>query len=448
MEFGKVFLRGDRPVKTLCLLAFFAADIIVAPPTPGADAWPQLDAAQQAAAREPGSRVVWPAGTFTISRSLEFAPGTTQKAAGSDRTELRPLDATFQGPLVIAGCAKGTPPAGRWARADDLAIEGITIRQTACTSSSSHCLRIEFGDRVRLQDVVVRDAKHEGVVSGGWTRKWLVVNCRAFDVGAGSKYRAQSGAGWNLNGHFHTVIDTTGERCGQTFECAGTGNTFIRCSGSKVAPGASPAIGFNLGNAVAGTHNTTLVDCSTTDIPSAIEFGNPIGRAGGLAVVRFYAQDGTINFRGGQKSNTVPHPDEGPDLATSFIVGSTVRVTRQQSSTAGFHYNTGPSLTDVMYGRADLTLAGCTVDLSGLEPDWYYGTPFIASGAITGKLTILNPLVRGMRGAGKMGDFKQQGTGSSAAVNPSPNVRVIGGRAVKDDGGGRFFSEARSVAKE
>jgi hypothetical protein len=408
----------------------------------GSDAWPALDAAQQAA--YPGGTVFWPMGVSLISRTLEIAPGARQAGPGSDKCELRPLDpATFKGPLVMGGGYTGC----RWARADKATIEGITLRQTSCTSNISHCMGIAFGDRVLLRDVVIRDAKHEGVVAGGWTRNWIVDNCRAYDIGAGSQYRSLSGAAWNLNGHYHTVTDTTAERCGQGFECAGTGNTFIRCSHNGVAAGATPAVGFNIGNAVAGTYRTTLVDCSTNAVPSAVGFGNVIGRAGGLAVVRFVSNDGTIGFSGGKASNTVPHPDEGPDLAPSFIVGSTVRVTRQQSGVVGFHYNTGPALTDVMYGRADLTLAGCTVELRGLEPDWYGGIPFVASGAITGRYSLYDCRVVGMRGAPKSGDFLQQSNGNSAALNPSPNVRVIGGSAVKDDGTPRFFSERRQVAQ-
>jgi hypothetical protein len=318
-------------------------------------------------------------------------------------------------------------------------IVGLTLNQTAATSANSHGMFVDVGDEWQLIRVTVKNSKHEGIVSGGVTRRWLYDHCTALDCGAGSEFRPLTGAGLNCNGVEHVINECETQRCGQGYECAGFRNTFLRCRALDGLTNTGPSVGFNIGNSVIGLYRVRVVDCKSTGHSQALQIGNTIGRCAGCSVENFDATDGGITYYGGLANNSVHIEGEGPDLEPTMIRGCTVR-SANANGIQCFLVGDGGSAE---LGRSSVDVVDCTVELPNGEPDWMANAPFQAIGNLTGRVTFLRPVLKGPRGASKaQGDFYQGGGGTSA-----PNIKCLFGRAFKIDETERWFHPMRTATE-
>lgn len=442
MLFALMFLLAQNPNTSNIVITKSDGSVNVLPPLDASlDSKPAIQAAIDWCEGQTGRETIRiPPGTWKIKNPLELVTDITLDLT---MVEIQPFDATFDGPLVVAGSAGRGPWAGTRARADNVYILGGTLNQNVSTSANSHGMFVDQGDHWRLTNLTVKNAKHEGIVSGGTTREWFWDHVEADDCGAGDAFRTQSGAGLNCNGFSHTLVRCVTHRCGQGYESAGSRNTFIECQALEGNTAAGPCTGFTLGNSVTGLYRARLLDCKSTGHPTAVSIGNVDGRCGGSLVKNFDSTDGTITFAGGLTDNSVPTPDQGPDLEKTVFDSCTVHCASQQGLT-GFKYNMmdGPLL-----GRASVDFIDCVVDLPNAEPDWS-PCAFQVFGPVTGNVTFLRPVVTGPRGASKNGgDFWLTGT----LPEHMPNIKVVDAKAFKPDGAGglraRWFLQARDAAE-
>lgn len=397
---------------------------------------------------QPGKNTIYmPAGVWKIGGCVELVSDIRIEADG---VELQPFDpATHVGPLLVAG-SLGRYPAwsGSRARCDNVEIVGLTLNQLACTSEHSHCLFVDTGDNWKLTRVKFLNAKHEGAVSGGTTRDWLWDRCEAHNCGAGSTFRAQSGAGLNCNGIGHVVIKPLIRDCGQGIEHGGIRITIIEPDISNAITPAGPSIGITLGNSVIGLHSARVLGGSIAGYGDGLSIGNDDGRCGGVIVDGVALTECGITFRGGKPDNVVPTPDQGPDLEPS-IIRRIKYTTANDHGGVGIQYNPGPAATDSVFGRASLIIEDCEANTPNVEPDWAVVAPFCVFGNVTGQVQIVRPVVNGGRGASKSaGDFQLAGNGANPCPPSMPNVQVIGARAFKPDGAGGLVERGFFVFRQ
>jgi hypothetical protein len=417
---------------------------------PNGDNWADIKAIIDYCEATPGRELVlFPAGTWKVSKSVEFVGNVDYRGAGMDKTIFIPFDGKFAHPMFHAGCAwRGF--GGTRAEAHNFSMTDLTINQTVCTSFGSHCAFFETCDDVRIERCQFLNAKHEGLVSGGWNRRWYVADCIAKDIGAGSQYRRLSGAAFNINGIDCVVIRCKAYRCGQGYEHGGIRGTFINCEshGRPTDPDfIGPWIGFNMGNAVIGLHYTRIIGGAVTNDywqnVSAVGFGNVIGRCSGVLVDGLYVKNGNVGFMGGKTTNHVPSAEQGPDLVGSHFRNIKFDFDQWQNYSA-IGYSSGIGAEDgKIFGRESLTVENCEANYINV-PVTQQNTPiFAVGGLITGKVLFKGCVVRGLDGAPGRGDFAVFSVIDNATADRSPNIRYEDCRAYRSDGKERWFTPKR-----
>lgn len=372
-----------------------SSQTFAAEPEEGDDFLPAWTRAEQACRTAPGRESVRiNTGTYRFSAGARLLGGVDYVGAGSDAVTFTNLNAAHVGSVVFAGSNGWT---GVFEAADDWSLSGVTIRQMDCTSAASHCLFAGSSHRVRLADVVVRDAKHEGIVFGG--THLFAYRCRAYDCGEGSQFRSHTGAGLNLNVHGLRAVECETYRCGQGFECGANDMRFVKCraiGGLTSTPfGDGNLYGFNLGNSGQGCCRVRLIDCASSGHPTAVGFGNVLGRCGGLDVVRFYSINGTIGIAEGRINNNVAPPAEFvyPPNLPNVVRDSTFEFTSSaHACVLKSHFASAPDWTQ--WADAPTAFVGNTVVYAGVADPIH--APFGSFGARTSAITIRNNAIRGL----------------------------------------------------
>jgi hypothetical protein len=119
----------------------------------GVDNKPAIQAAIDRCEAQPGRETLrLPPGTWTAGTSVELVGDVDYVA---EMVELKPLDATLQKAIVARRLFRSSVRRRNTTAGDRVSITGLTIRQTADTSASSHGLFCNTGDEWRLTRVKV-----------------------------------------------------------------------------------------------------------------------------------------------------------------------------------------------------------------------------------------------------------------------------------------------------
>jgi hypothetical protein len=437
--------QGNPNTPNIVITAADGSIFVLPPLDPNGDNKPAIQAASDWCESHPGRETVRiPPGTWKGASSFEFLTDVDYQC---EMVELTNLNASFVGPIIVAGSSDHPSGGGTRNRADRVTITGLTIRQTADTSANSHCLFVNTGDDWKLTRVKAIGSKHEGLVSGGLTARWIWDRCEAEDCGEGSEHRSASGSGINCNGMAHVLIKCITHRCCQGFEHGGNRTTFIGCEALDGIPGIQgPSVGYNCGNSVCGQHKTRILDCKSTGHPAAITIQNINGRCCGCSVDGFTGENGTINFSGGRPTNIVSTEWDGPDLEPSYVVRSSLKFTHPVGN--AILYNPGPSPAYDPQGRTDLFVEDCVVEFVGVPIAQQPASPFAVAGNVVGKVVFSRCGVKGLDSNPVYGDFRTFSNGTNITPSPSGHLKAVDCWATKADGSPRFFTALRERAEQ
>lgn len=441
LGFAKTCFGQNPNTSNLVIVAADGSNYVLPALNPSGDNIAALKAAVDWCEAQPGRETLRiPPGTWKISEPFELV---TDLDVQAEMVELTNFDATFQRAIIVAGSSDHPSGGGTRPRADRVSITGLTITQNAATSAASNCMFFNTGDDCRLTRVTAKNAKHEGLVSGGFTVGWVWDRCQAINCGAGDAFRGASGAGINCNGMLHVLKDCVCDGCTQSYEHGGNQTTFVRCQALNGTPGIQgPSYGFNLGNSVVGLGRTKLIDCKSTGHPAAITMQNVNGRLGGLTVDGFDGTGGGISFAGGKPTNIVPNQWETPADEPCYIVRSKLRFTSAHQG--AITYNPGPTTAYAYAGHCPLYVLNCTVDMTGVPIVQQIAPHFGVAGAVD-QCIFIGCGVVGQDSNPIRGDFQTFSSGTNPSPANSGKLRSMDCWATRIDGTPRFFHTIRET---
>jgi hypothetical protein len=407
---------------------FLAAQVSSTSSTESKDVWESLQGSIDRAARNSGS-VKLAAGVYLVSRPIVVPSGITVVGAGMDRTTIRNIG-RFPGPLVQFGM-KGA--------VRNVTLSDFCVEVKDNDLKGTNCIQGDQADDVRITRVKVRGSKYEGLVGGAHARRWTVTDCEAEECGNGGSAYQLSTAGINVASREVLLKNCKTRRCGQGFEFGNLNVTLEGCSATEPGPG-TPSLAFNCGSAVVGVHKVKVVKCTSEGYASALVVGNGIGRMSALTVEACTFTDGSITFSGGKPKNSVPTPDQGPDVSGSFIRDCTVRWTKPSEHTAAaMLYNTGIAKDGKVLGREPLTVERLKVKFAA-KPTGTVSQPIMGvAGQVSAKVVFRNCMVEGLDEPPTRGDGAVFGVLENQLPADIGNIRFIDCKATTSTGAKRPF---------
>jgi len=356
---------------------------VAAPST--SDVWDTLQRSIDRAAASRG-KVQLAAGVYLVSRPIVLPSGTTMVGAGMERTTIRNLS-RFSGPLVQFGMK--TP-------VREITLQDFCVEQSGNDLKGTNCIHGDMANDVRLTRVRARGSRYEGIVGGGHARRWNVEGCEAEDCGNGGPAYTLSTAGINVTSRDAVLRRCKTRRCGQGFEFGNLNVELQDCEADEPS-GAAPSIAFNCGSAVVGVSNVRLLRCISNGYKEALTISNGIGRLSGATIESCTFIDGGVTFAGGKPKNSVPTPDQGPDISGSFIRDCVVRWTKPSDKTpSALLYNTGPNADGKVLGREPLTVERLRVQFTA-KPNGRVSDPVMGvAGYVSAPVVFRDCVVEGL----------------------------------------------------
>jgi hypothetical protein len=392
------------------------------------DAWQNLQDSIDRAAKS-GGTVRLAIGVYLVSKPIVLASGTTIVGAGMDRTTIRNLG-RFGGPLVQFGM-KG--------EVRNVNLQDFCVEQRDNDLKGTNCIQGDQAHDVHLTRIRVRGSRYEGMVGGSHARRWFVDSCEAEDCGNGGPAYSLSTAGINVCSRETVLVRCKTKRCGQGFEFGNLNVHLLYCTAEEPTS-AEPSIGFNCGSSVVGISKVHVFGCRSVGYPSAIGFGNGIGRLSGVTVEGCTCIDGSIGFSGGKTLNHVPTPDQGPDVSGSYIRDCVVRWTKPSDKTfCAILYSTGPSADGKIYGREPLVVSRLRVQFAA-KPNGKIICPIMGvSGHVSAPVTFRDCVVEGLDEAPLRGDAEVASNNANKLPGDIDHIRFVNCTATTSSGAEREF---------
>jgi hypothetical protein len=392
------------------------------------DAWESLQRSIDRAAKS-GGTVRLAAGVYLVSKPIVLPTATTMVGAGMDRTTIRNLG-RFPEPLVQFG---------RKGEVNRIALQDFCVEQRDNDLKGSNCIHGEEAHDVRLTRIRVRGSRYEGIIGGGHGRRWLLDECQAEDCGCGGPAYTMGVAGINVTSRDAVLVRCKTRRCGQGYEFGNLNVQLLYCTAEE--PGqASPSIAFNCGSAVLGVSKVHLFRCTSEGYRDALICGNGIGRLSGVTVDSCTFVDGSITFSGGKPKNTVPTPDQGPDVSGSEIRDCVVRWTRPGAKTvSALLYNTGPHADGKVMGREPLLVRRLRVQFAA-KPIGRVSDPVLGvAGHVAAPVVFRDCVIEGLDEPPVSGDGAVFGNNANAVPDDVSHIRFERCIATTSSGADRPF---------
>jgi hypothetical protein len=389
---------------------------------PDADNRPSIQSLLDNAAE--GSVVRIPAGTWTTNSHLSVSRKLTLEGPATGTATLILIASNTSDDVIRVGDYHA-----------NVKVNGVTIRRLTLEVAGRkdtgifNCLDV-FGEDLLCEDVTFIGSPHEGVVVAG--KRATFNRCKGQYCGKGNDTYQQSTAAFNSHAHPTIYTDCETDYCGQGFEVDGHGSKVLRCTVKNPSINiVGPLIGVNIGSTGFGINDVEVSGCTIIGYPTAVQFGNGIGRLAGINIHHNVFDGGEVSGMGGLKENKATDADypPGPDTSESHC-DSNLFIIRGNSA---FGLNTGPSDggNPNEFGREPWTFDDNTVWLVTMDehnPLVYVG------GNYTAPFKVRRTRFIGANLSPSRGMIATFTNGVNVAVKGQPNLTMEGNTAFTADG--------------